>query len=99
MALATAGNALLRRVYAQEGIAVADVEAAFETTHGSELVAAAQGSLPRAVARICAWTWMCAAAPAGPDIHANQAGYAVIAQAFAAVIGSLPAAGAPAIPN
>jgi lysophospholipase L1-like esterase len=34
--------------------------------------------------RICEWTWMCAPAPQGPNIHANQDGYGVMAQAFAA---------------
>jgi len=38
------------------------------------------------VARICQWTWMCAPAPLGPDIHANTAGYGVIAKAFEAVL-------------
>jgi len=34
------------------------------------------------VAAICQWTWQCAAPPRGPNQHANQAGYAVIARAF-----------------
>ena len=41
---------------------------------------------PLNVARICQWTWMCAPAPVGPNIHANDAGYAVMAQAFEAKI-------------
>jgi len=40
------------------------------------------GRLPRNVAAICQWTWQCAAPPRGPNQHANQAGYAVIARAF-----------------
>jgi hypothetical protein len=36
------------------------------------------------VARICTWTWECAAPPVGPNEHANQAGYAVIARTFRA---------------
>jgi hypothetical protein len=32
---------------------------------------------------------MCAAAPVGPDIHANRTGYALIAQAFAAAFGAV----------
>jgi lysophospholipase L1-like esterase len=33
------------------------------------------------------WTWICAPAPLGPDNHPNAAGYAVIADAFAAELG------------
>jgi hypothetical protein len=40
------------------------------------------GTLPRNVADICQWTWECSAPPRGPNVHANQAGYQVIAQAF-----------------
>jgi hypothetical protein len=38
--------------------------------------------LPRNVARICQWTWECAAPPRGPNQHANPAGYQVIANAI-----------------
>jgi lysophospholipase L1-like esterase len=38
--------------------------------------------IPPNVAAICALTWMCAAAPRGPNEHANDAGYQVIARAF-----------------
>jgi len=40
------------------------------------------GSVPPNVAAICALTWMCARAPQGPNEHANDAGYRVIARAF-----------------
>ncbi|TQF73327.1 hypothetical protein FK531_07370 [Rhodococcus spelaei] len=36
------------------------------------------GTLPRNVARICEWTWMCSLA----DIHANPVGHQVIADTF-----------------
>jgi hypothetical protein len=36
-------------------------------------------SLPLNVQRACEWTWMCL----GGDIHPNNAGYGVIARAFA----------------
>jgi lysophospholipase L1-like esterase len=45
------------------------------------------GEVPLNVARICAWTWICAPAPLGPDNHPNVDGYAVIARAFAAELG------------
>jgi hypothetical protein len=37
---------------------------------------------PLDVANACRWTWECVPPPLGPDIHANTAGYGVIAQAF-----------------
>ena len=40
------------------------------------------GTVPRNVALICQWTWACVAPPRGPNQHANQAGYTVIAQTF-----------------
>ena len=38
--------------------------------------------VPVAVVEICKLTWMCAAPPVGPNIHANAAGYRLIAGAF-----------------
>jgi len=35
---------------------------------------------------ICTYTWMCAAPPLGPNIHATDLGYSVIANTFAAAI-------------
>ena len=40
------------------------------------------GTIPLAVFNICTWTWFCAPAPAGPNVHANVTGYKVIAAAF-----------------
>jgi len=76
--LAATFNALLDRVYAKAGIKVANVFIAFQTSdfadHGT--------NLPRNVSLLCQWTWECAAPPRGPNQHANQAGYQVIARAF-----------------
>ena len=76
--LAAAFNARLDQVYAKANIKVADVFGAFQTgdfsSHGA--------GLPRNVALLCRWTWECAAAPRGPNQHANQAGYRVIAKEF-----------------
>jgi len=76
--LAATFNALLGRVYAKAGIKAADVFGAFQTgdfgSHGA--------ALPRNVTLLCQWTWACAAAPRGPNQHANQAGYHVIAREF-----------------
>jgi putative protein kinase ArgK-like GTPase of G3E family len=45
--------------------------------------------IPLAVARICAWTWVCSTPPSGPKIHANKNGYLEIADVFTKVIGKL----------
>jgi lysophospholipase L1-like esterase len=80
---ATAYNAMLTRVYRTFGVRVANVFSAFYTADFSQhLTLPGLGSLPRNVAAICQWTWECAAPPRGPNQHANQAGYRVIAHAF-----------------
>jgi lysophospholipase L1-like esterase len=76
-------NALLGHVYADHGVRVADVFGAFRSADfGGSVTMPGLGSLPSNVAAICQWTWECAAAPRGPNEHANRAGYAVIARAF-----------------
>ncbi len=76
-------NSLLGRVYQAYRVPVANVFSAFNTADfGSDVTVPGFGSLPRNVAAICQWTWACAAAPRGPNEHANQAGYQVIARAF-----------------
>jgi lysophospholipase L1-like esterase len=74
-------NDFLEVIYADAGSPVADVEAAFSTTD-FELVA----GIPLNVMRICQWTWMCAPPPLGPNVHPNDDGYAVIAEAFLDVL-------------
>ncbi|PRY01822.1 SGNH/GDSL hydrolase family protein [Allonocardiopsis opalescens] len=87
-------NEALVAAYQRHGVEVADVAAAFDSEDfepapaaDAEGVAAAAEGTPRNVARICSWTWMCAAAPQGPDIHANDEGYRRIADVFLEVIG------------
>ncbi len=77
--LASTYNQLLDRVYTQSGARVADVFGAFETADFSR---SGTSSVPRNVALLCQWTWQCAAPPRGPNQHANQAGYQVIARTF-----------------
>ena len=78
-------NSLLAKVYQAYGVRVANVFSAFHSSDfGSDVTVAGLGPLPRNVAAICQWTWECAAAPRGPNEHANQVGYQVIAQAFLA---------------
>jgi hypothetical protein len=71
-------NNLLEEMYAARGDPVADVESAYAVTDFT-----AVGGTPLDVLRECEWTWICTPPPLGPDIHANSAGYGVIAQAFA----------------
>jgi lysophospholipase L1-like esterase len=76
-------NQLLAAADRAIGANTADVQNAFSTanfTHPATL--SGVGTVPLNVARTCEWTWMCAAAPVGPNIHANAAGYQVIAGAF-----------------
>jgi lysophospholipase L1-like esterase len=78
-------NQTLARLIRAGRFRVAHVDEAFktyDTTH-TTMLAAKPGPVPVAVAEICRLTWMCAAAPVGPNIHANKVGYRVIAQAFA----------------
>ena len=76
-------NNLLAKVYGEYGARTANVFGAFHTSDfGADVTVPGYGRLPRNVAAICQWTWQCAAPPRGPNQHANQAGYAVIARAF-----------------
>ena len=75
--LAATYNDMLDRAYTNAGARVADVFGAFDTADFTE-----QGTTPRNVALLCQWTWACAAPPRGPNQHANQAGYQVIARVF-----------------
>jgi len=81
--LAAGYNDLLNRAYATSGVRVANVFGAFETSDfGNRVAVPGIGMVPRNVARICQWTWACVSPPRGPNQHANQAGYGVIARAF-----------------
>jgi lysophospholipase L1-like esterase len=86
--IAAGYNSLLLSTYARAGVPVADVFGAFDTTNfGDQQAVPGFGTLPRNVALICQLTWECAGPPRGPNQHANQAGYAVIADAFLRVAG------------
>ena len=66
----------------------ADVAGAFQSYNTTPIAFDGQ-QVPTNVVRICQLTWECAPAPQGPNIHANQAGYGVIAGAFKKVLGKL----------
>lgn len=82
-------NGVLRTTYETAGIAVADVALAFESDDFSTMVSSSQPPpnemLPVNVNNICAYTYMCDGEPRGPDIHANDAGYSLIADTFLAL--------------
>jgi lysophospholipase L1-like esterase len=73
----------LRGVYKKFGAPVASALEAFKTGEYKEhAVLPAFGVVPKDVALICSYTWECAPAPVGPNEHANELGYGVIANAF-----------------
>ena len=77
------GNVMLRAIYARGRVGVADVERAFATRDfGGRVRVPNVGVVPRNVARICNLTWMCSRR----NIHANHAGYGVIARTFAGAL-------------
>ncbi len=82
--LAAGVNKLLIARYHRIGARVANVFAAFGSTDfGSALTKGLNSRItPPNVAAICRLTWMCASPPRGPNEHANNAGYRVIAQTF-----------------
>ncbi len=81
IAFAVAFNNFLEGFYVTAGDPYADVESAFQVTD-TTLV----NGTPLDVIRECQWTWVCFPPPLGPDVHANTAGYGVIAQAFLEVL-------------
>jgi lysophospholipase L1-like esterase len=86
--LASVYNDMLDRAYAKSDVRVANVFGAFETSDfGNPAAVPGIGTVPRNVALICQWTWECASPPRGPNQHANQAGYGVIARAFLSAAG------------
>lgn len=77
-------NNVLESAYALYGVPVADVAEAFMA---DDLTTDANGNdVPDSVDLICAWTWMCT----HRNIHANDTGYAVIAEAFYSVLPEVP---------
>jgi lysophospholipase L1-like esterase len=84
-AFAASVNRILADGYHRYGARVADVFAAFRSTDfgpGGPAKASRAVKPPPNVTSICSLTWMCAASPRGPNEHANDAGYRVIARTF-----------------
>lgn len=74
-------NAVIAGAAARFGAPVADVSGAFSTTDFTPVPFGGM-TLPLNVVRICQWTWMCTVG----DIHPNDEGYAVLAEAVVAVL-------------
>jgi lysophospholipase L1-like esterase len=105
-AVAAGANQMLATRYHRYGARVANVFSTFGSSDfgaqakkagqdgaAGQALRAQSGSaspLPPNVAAICSLTWMCAGAPRGPDEHANDAGYRVIARTFWRAIAGSP---------
>jgi lysophospholipase L1-like esterase len=77
-------NAVETLEYGEHGFKTADVQAAFHSgDFGHKRFVAGYGLLPRNVADICQFTYMCSQ----QNIHPTVQGYRIIANAFAAKIG------------
>jgi lysophospholipase L1-like esterase len=80
-------NDTLADAYKAFRVPVADVSGRFDTEDFTPLVPLTPTvEVPLNVARICQWTWMCAPAPVGPNIHANATGYWQIADTFESLL-------------
>lgn len=75
-------NNTLTSTYSTLGIPVVDVASLFSTGNTTPVPYPPFGFVTMEQARVCDWTWMCAATPFGPNIHMNNAGYAVVADAL-----------------
>lgn len=82
-------NATLQSDDRAAGFRTADVADAFHSYDSTGMMAFNGASIPDNVAYVCAWTWACTSPPVGPNIHANDLGYGVIARAFERAIGRL----------
>lgn len=84
-------NAQLISSYKKGKLKIADVGTAFGTYKPFSQTTTYHGrtDVPVAVANICKYTWMCAPAPRGPNIHANKKGYALIASQFQKALGKV----------
>jgi len=79
-------NAALHDVYQSFNIPVANVAGFFANSIRAPLRVPRLGLVPTNEARACAWTWMCRSGAGGPNMHPNDTGYLVIADAIAAAL-------------
>lgn len=82
-------NSALGSVYSAYGVPVANVAGSFmadDLTTDDTGPGGAPNNIPDSVDLVCAWTWMCSF----QNIHANEIGYEIIAQAFYDVLPEIP---------
>jgi lysophospholipase L1-like esterase len=82
-------NPAIAKAFKAQKFKVAKTDTAFKTyTPFSQTTSfGGRNDVPVAVATICKLTHMCDPAPKGPNIHANKAGYAVMAKEFRKALG------------
>lgn len=75
-------NQDLTGIYDRAGVGIVDVPAAFSSSDTASTKMSDGDEVPKNVAEICAYTFMCRAYPWGPDDHPNNLGYELIAKAM-----------------
>ena len=81
-------NSALAQVYGSFGAPMADVATAFHEEDTRPVRISKKEVTTMNVKFECAFTWMCAPKPYGPNIHPTDAGYQAIARAIASVLPS-----------
>ena len=76
----------LATIYQAHDMPMANVAGVFHLHQTTTTTSESGARVPTNVATVCHLTWMCAAAPYGPNIHPNRAGYEAIADAVIAVL-------------
>lgn len=76
-------NRTLSHIYQSFAIPTADVARSFKNFDRTPTTLPGVGTVATNIADTCALTWMCQAAPFGPNLHPNDSGYALIASAIA----------------
>jgi lysophospholipase L1-like esterase len=79
-------NELLVQIYAAAGFKTADVSKAFDNDNLALTGSYLGITVPQNVANLCNWTLQCS----NNDVHANNTGHLKIANAFTAVIDTVP---------
>lgn len=79
-------NATLSDVYGLFAIPVANIAKAFSNAVQTPTRFPHLGHVPTNEARACSWTWMCRNGHYGPNLHPNDVGYQVMANAIATVV-------------
>jgi lysophospholipase L1-like esterase len=74
-------NTELQRIYTRSGVITADTPHEF-----NQQVRRVVGPGSPQAQGVCALTWMCAAAPLGPNLHPNSSGYHLIADSIASAL-------------